>query len=67
MRSALVALMVDRTSIVVAHRLSTIRAADLILVLRAGRRIEGGTHPGLIARRGVYARLVERQMAGVVG
>jgi ATP-binding cassette subfamily C protein CydCD len=64
-RSALDALMADRTTIVVAHRLSTIRAADLILVLRAGRLIEAGTHPDLIARRGVYARLVERQMAGV--
>ncbi len=66
-RSALDALMVDRTTIVVAHRLSTIRAADLILVLRAGRLIEAGTHADLIARRGVYARLVERQMAGVAG
>ena len=66
-RSALDALMVDRTTIVVAHRLSTIRSADLILVLRAGRLIEAGTHTDLIARRGVYARLVERQMAGVAG
>ena len=66
-RSALDALMVDRTTIVVAHRLSTIRAADLILVLRAGHLIEAGTHSELIARRGVYARLVERQMAGVAG
>ena len=66
-RSALDALMADRTTIVVAHRLSTIRAADLILVMRAGRLIEAGTHPDLIARRGVYARLVERQMAGVGG
>jgi ATP-binding cassette subfamily B protein len=66
-RSALDALMADRTTIVVAHRLSTIRASDLILVLRAGRLIEAGTHPDLIARRGVYARLVERQMAGVAG
>ena len=64
-RSALDALMADRTTIVVAHRLSTVREADLILVLRAGRLIEAGTHPDLIGRRGVYARLVERQMAGV--
>jgi ATP-binding cassette subfamily C protein CydCD len=64
-RSALDALMVDRTTIVVAHRLSTIRAADLILVLQAGRVAEAGTHAALLARRGVYARLVERQMASV--
>ena len=64
-RSALDALMADRTTIVVAHRLSTVREADLILVLRSGRLIEAGTHPDLIGRRGVYARLVERQMAGV--
>ncbi len=64
-RSALDALMTDRTTIVVAHRLSTIRAADLIVVLQAGRVIEAGRHGELLARRGVYARLVERQMAGV--
>ena len=64
-RGALDALMRDRTTIVVAHRLSTIRGADLILVLDAGRVIEGDTHAALLARRGAYARLVERQMAGV--
>ena len=64
-RTALDALMVNRTTIVVAHRLSTIRAADLILVLRDGQLIESGTHDALIARRGVYARLVEHQMASV--
>ena len=64
-RSALDALMVDRTTIVVAHRLSTIQAADIILVLNAGRVIEAGTHAELSSRRGFYARLVEHQMAGV--
>ncbi|MEO8441741.1 MAG: ABC transporter ATP-binding protein [Betaproteobacteria bacterium] len=64
-RSALDALMVDRTTIVIAHRLSTIRAADLILVLDAGQVIERGTHAELLARRGFYARLIERQMTGM--
>jgi ATP-binding cassette, subfamily B, bacterial len=64
-RAALDGLMKDRTTMVVAHRLSTIRSADLILVLQAGRVIEAGRHADLLARRGVYARLVERQLAGV--
>ena len=64
-RSALDALMANRTTIVVAHRLSTIQAADVILVLSAGRVIEAGTHAELTARRGFYARLVEHQMAGM--
>jgi ATP-binding cassette subfamily C protein CydCD len=64
-RAALDELMTDRTTIVVAHRLSTIRAADLILVLQAGRVIESGTHAALLARNGLYARLIEHQMAGI--
>jgi ATP-binding cassette subfamily C protein CydCD len=64
-RSALDALMRNRTTIVVAHRLSTIQSADLILVLSAGRVIEAGTHGELSARRGFYARLVDHQLASL--
>jgi ABC-type multidrug transport system fused ATPase/permease subunit len=46
-----------RTSFVVAHRLSTIREASLVLVLGQGRIIERDTHPELVARNGAYASL----------
>ncbi|HZT51366.1 MAG TPA: ABC transporter, partial [Stellaceae bacterium] len=61
-RHALVTLMRDRTTIVIAHRLSTVREADKIVVLDAGRVAETGTHASLIARGGLYAELVERQV-----
>jgi ATP-binding cassette subfamily B protein len=54
---ALVTLLRDRTSFVVAHRLSTIRHADLVLVLDQGRVIERGTHTELLTLRGHYAAL----------
>ena len=56
-------LMAGRTSFVVAHRLSTIRNADCILVMRDGRIIERGTHDGLLAENGFYAELYNSQFA----
>jgi ABC-type multidrug transport system fused ATPase/permease subunit len=53
--------MEDRTSIVIAHRLSTVQHADRILVLHHGELREQGTHAALLARGGLYARLHELQ------
>lgn len=60
-QEALERLMVGRTSIVIAHRLSTVQRADRIAVIVAGELVEIGTHQELLARDGVYARLYERQ------
>jgi ABC-type multidrug transport system fused ATPase/permease subunit len=56
-QAALERLLSDRTSFVVAHRLSTVRHADLVLVLDAGRIVERGSHNDLLRRGQVYAGL----------
>jgi subfamily B ATP-binding cassette protein MsbA len=53
--------MQGRTTLVIAHRLSTVRDADLIAVMEAGRIVETGTHDALIARGSAYARLHRMQ------
>jgi ATP-binding cassette subfamily C protein CydCD len=61
-RAALAVLARSRTTLVIAHRLATVRDADHIVVLDAGRVAEEGDHETLLARGGLYARLVARQM-----
>lgn len=60
-QDALDRLMADRTTIVIAHRLATVRAADRIVVMDQGRIVEEGTHASLNARGGLYARLARLQ------
>jgi ATP-binding cassette subfamily B protein len=61
-RAALDLLSRDRTTVVIAHRLSTVRDADRIIVLEAGRVAEIGSHRALLDEQGLYARLVSRQL-----
>jgi subfamily B ATP-binding cassette protein MsbA len=60
-QQALENLMKDRTSFVIAHRLSTVRNADQIIVLSKGKIIEHGTHDSLMATKGLYQRLCALQ------
>ena len=64
-QKAFARMMEGRTSFIVAHRLSTIREADVILVMRDGKIIEQGTHDSLLAQNGFYARLYNSQFEGV--
>jgi subfamily B ATP-binding cassette protein MsbA len=61
---ALENLMEGKTSIVIAHRLATVRRADKIFVIDGGRVVEQGTHEELLTRGGLYARLYELQFSG---
>mgnify|MGYP003585372463 CR=1 FL=1 len=60
-RERLENMMQNRTSVVIAHRLSTIQKADTIVVLQKGEIAEQGTHDELLAKNGIYAKLVAMQ------
>lgn len=64
LQGALERLLEGRTAVIVAHRLSTVRFADRILVVDGGRLVESGSHPDLLERGGLYARLHELQAVG---
>ena len=64
-QDAFAEMMAGRTSFVVAHRLSTIQSADMILMMENGHVIEQGTHEQLLAKNGAYARLYRSQFAPV--
>ena len=55
-------IMEDRTTILISHRISTVKAADLIVVLEDGEIVERGTHEGLLALNGIYASIHEKQL-----
>ena len=60
-QAAMESVTAGRTSLMIAHRLSTVRGADLILVVKNGRIVEQGTHPELLAKKGYYHELYTRQ------
>jgi ATP-binding cassette, subfamily B, bacterial len=63
-QAALENLMTNRTTLVIAHRLATVRRANRIIVLDEGRIVATGTHDSLVAENGLYARLAALQFGG---
>jgi ABC-type multidrug transport system fused ATPase/permease subunit len=59
--------MEGKTVLAIAHRLSTIASMDRIVVMEDGRIVEEGTHAGLLAQGGLYARFWDRQSGGFIG
>jgi ABC-type multidrug transport system fused ATPase/permease subunit len=59
--------MAGRTTLIIAHRLSTVRRADRVVVVDGGRIVEEGTHEALYVRGGRYARLCDLQLGGRAG
>ena len=55
-------LMKGRTVLVIAHRLSTVQSADVVIVVSDGQIVEKGSHEELLSRQGIYAGLVRRQL-----
>ena len=62
MKDALARLMKGRTTLIIAHRLSTVASANRVVVIDGGRVVEAGPHADLVARDGLYRRLVDRQL-----
>jgi subfamily B ATP-binding cassette protein MsbA len=62
-QAALDVLMQNRTSLVIAHRLSTIENADRILVMDKGKIVESGTHKELLAAKGYYTKLYQKEFS----